>query len=131
MTRLSLKGYERLFPRFFTNNPCFMTLTGDILGEQDFSLTKSPLITTAHLNFRFSFKSDNILPADNIEPWILIICRDFPEEEPFYFGRLRKKSKGATGFQMDINVFKMGLVVLSGKKSCNEHRVFSYLCPLC
>src|SRR5512137_449593 len=131
MTRLSLKGYERLFPRFFTDNPCFMTLAGDILGKQDFPLTKSPLITTAHLNFRFPFKSDNILPADNIVPWILIFRRNFPEEEPFNFGRLRKKPKGAAGFQFDINVFKMGLVVRSGIKSCNEHRVFSYSCPLC
>jgi hypothetical protein len=94
--RPSGKGDEHLSPGFFSDNPCFMTLAGDILRKQDLPFTKPPLFSAAHLNLSPSFKGDYILPADNIMPGISIICRDFPEKESLHYGRIGKKTQWAT-----------------------------------
>jgi hypothetical protein len=92
----------------------FMALTGDILGKQDIPLTKPPFLAAAHLNLSSPFKGDNIFPADNIVTGIVILCRDLPEKEGLYSGWLGKKTQGATGFQLNLNFIKMGLVILPG-----------------
>jgi hypothetical protein len=98
-----------------------MALTGDILGKQDIPLTKPPFLAAAHLNLSPPFKGDNIFPADNIVPVISIICRDFPEEEGLYTNRLVKKTQGASGFQLNLQFIKMGLVIIPGIKSRDSH----------
>jgi len=123
--RPSGEGYERLPPWFFTHNPGFMALTGNILRKQDLPFTKAPLFSAAHLNLSPPFKSYNILPADNIVPGISKICWDFSEEKGLYTSRLGKKAQGTTGFQLNLNYIKMGLVILPGIKSRDLHILFS------
>jgi hypothetical protein len=47
-------------------------------------------------------------------PVILVLCRDFPEEEGLYTNWLVKKTQGALGFQLNLQFIKMGLVILPG-----------------
>jgi hypothetical protein len=98
-----------------------MAMSGNILGKQDIPLAKQPFITAAYFYFGPSFKGDNILPADNVVPGVLIISRYFSEKKSLYTSRMGKKAQRTAGFQMNLNFIKMGLIILPGIKSRDSH----------
>jgi hypothetical protein len=124
-----LQRDERLPPWFFSDHPGYMALARNILSKQDISLAKLPLLTAAHFNFSPSFKGNDILRANNIVPVIVKGWGDFPEEEGLYTGWFSEKAKGTTGFQLNLNVIKMGLVILPGIEVCDSHILSSGTFP--
>ena len=119
--RPSVQGDESLPPWFFTDHPGYMALAGNILGKQDISPAKLPFLAAARFNFSASFKGNDILRADDIVPVIAKVRGNFPEEEGLYTGWFGKKAQGTTGFQLNLNVIKTGLVILPGIETCNSH----------
>jgi hypothetical protein len=98
-----------------------MTFTGNILGKEDISFPKPAFLTAAHRNFSGPFYRYHILPADNSMPVIPVSGGDFPEEERFNTGGIGKIAQEPAGFQLNLRLVKMGLVVLTRIQARDSH----------
>ena len=89
-----------------------MTFTGNILSKEDISFPKPSFFTTAHGNFCFSFNRDNVTPGRLHCASHTGIRQGLPGRRTLLHGWIGKKPQRPTGFQLNLRLIKMGLVIL-------------------